>query len=375
MKILVIDDEALMRDLISQLLQTRGWAVMEAPDGRAGLAQARQHLPDLILCDYDMMGMNGYEILAELRTSPATASIPFILVTGATDRVGVRQTMELGADDYLTKPFSEAALFKSVEARLARVRTAREQATQKLAALRSNIIAALPHELKTPLNGILGFSDLLVTDYEAFSREEVGEMLRDIRQSARALDRLIDRFFGYAELVLMTAIPAAQRKPASAASAAEARSTLETVTAAVAQRHHRQADLRLQLTEDGPAVAATVLARLTEELIDNACKFSAPGSPIELRGSRQEDCFILTVSDAGRGLTAEQIADAGALLQFDRHRHEQQGVGLGLATVRLLAESQGGALTLHSEPGRGTTARVTLPASEDLLHEDEYPGS
>lgn len=360
MKILVIDDDASLRHMIHKMLQHSGWDVIEAANGEAGLLQARTHLPDLILCDFDMEGLNGFQTLAALRATDATATIPFVLMTGAMERAGLRHSMELGADDYLAKPFDQPQLLKCLEARVARAQRNRQQAEQKLAALRSSIMAALPHAFKTPLNGILGFAELLATDHNSFSRDEIHEMAKTIHESAKTLDLLVDRFLSYTELVL-TAAHSGQRAGRSDVGDVDSHANLDTVARRVAERYHRQPDLVLDLGTVAPAITSAQLARLAEELIDNACKFSVTPSKIEIGTGVLDTRFVLEVRDAGRGLTAEQIADAGAFLQFDRRRYEQQGAGLGLASARLLVDLNGGELSIHSEPGRGTTVRVTLP--------------
>src|SRR5207247_392664 len=155
-KILVIDDEEWLREMVQLALSQQGYEVVEAPNGATGVEVARKQLPDLILCDVNMDKMDGYLTLSSLRNEPATASIPFILMTGLADHAGMRHGMELGADDYLPKPFAIDALYAAVEARLKKVQTVRQEAEKKLADLRDNISMMLPHELRTPLNGILG---------------------------------------------------------------------------------------------------------------------------------------------------------------------------------------------------------------------------
>ena len=87
-------------------LREKGFDVVEAENGATGIEVARRELPDLILCDVNMEKVNGYLTLSALRNEPATAAIPFILMTGLADNAGMRQGMELGADDYLPKPFA-----------------------------------------------------------------------------------------------------------------------------------------------------------------------------------------------------------------------------------------------------------------------------
>src|SRR5215475_5662739 len=160
-KILVIDDEEWLREMMLLALRQRGFEVIEAENGEKGIEVARQELPDLILCDFNMDKVEGYLTLSSLRSEPATAAVPFILMTGLADHAGMRHGMELGADDYLPKPFSIDALYAAVEARLKKVQAVRLEAEKKLADLRDNISLMLPHELRTPLNGILAYGEIL----------------------------------------------------------------------------------------------------------------------------------------------------------------------------------------------------------------------
>ena len=166
-KILVIEDAQSLRRDILEMLRFEGYDVVGAEDGLVGVDRAREEMPDLIICDIMMPGRDGYGVLEELRRDPLTTSIPFIFLTARTDRVDVRQGMELGADDYLTKPFTASELLATVTTRLEKRTQISQIADRKLDDLRENIILALPHELRTPLNVILGFSDLMMTDYNA----------------------------------------------------------------------------------------------------------------------------------------------------------------------------------------------------------------
>ena len=105
-KILVIDDEEWLREMIQLALRQRGFEVIEAANGADGIEKARKELPDLILCDINMGKVDGYLTLSSLRNEAPTAAIPFILMTGLADNAGMRHGMELGADDYLPKPFT-----------------------------------------------------------------------------------------------------------------------------------------------------------------------------------------------------------------------------------------------------------------------------
>ena len=125
------DDEEWLREMMLLALRQRGFQVIEAENGALGIELARKELPDLILCDVNMEKVDGYLTLSSLRTEASTASIPFILMTGLADNAGMRHGMELGADDYLPKPFTTDGLYAAVDARLKKAQTVRDEAERK----------------------------------------------------------------------------------------------------------------------------------------------------------------------------------------------------------------------------------------------------
>src|SRR5215472_17449751 len=127
-KILVIDDEEWLREMVQMALRQRGFDVVEAGDGASGIEVAKRELPDLVLCDVNRQKVDGYLTVSSLRSDATTASIPFILMTGLADTAGMRHGMELGADDNLPKPFTIDALYAAVETRLKKAQALRDEA-------------------------------------------------------------------------------------------------------------------------------------------------------------------------------------------------------------------------------------------------------
>jgi DNA-binding response OmpR family regulator len=124
-KILVIEDEGPIRDKIEMVLRLEGYDVMGAADGESGVAAAIAQSPDLIICDVLMPRMNGYSALSALRSDDRTAAIPVIFLTAAVSRQDMRKSMELGADDFIPKPYTVDELLTAVQTRLARQATIR----------------------------------------------------------------------------------------------------------------------------------------------------------------------------------------------------------------------------------------------------------
>jgi two-component system sensor histidine kinase/response regulator len=357
-KILIIDDDPALREVIQLALDHAGFEVVEAEDGAKGVQMASLHLPDLILCDVRMEKMDGYRALAALRQNSTTAPIPCILMTGQADTAGMRQGMELGADDYLSKPFTVPQLLGAVNARLKKLQAVREQAERKLADLRANISLALPHELLTPLNGILGFSDILITDHGTLQPQEIVSMSEAIRDSAKRLHRLIENFLIFAQMELLQSD---QVEALREGRTTDVRKPVERVAWLRARQTGRGDDLILELCESSAGIAEDYFTKVVDELLDNAFKFSPPGTPVRVLSTTNGNSFILRVVDHGRGMKTEHIAEVGAYMQFERKFYEQQGSGLGLTIAKRLTEIHGGELNIQSELGEGTTVEVRLP--------------
>jgi CheY-like chemotaxis protein len=117
-KILVIEDDTIMRENMAEILELSGYEVEVAENGKQGVSKAKTMLPDLIVCDIKMPVLDGYGVLHILNKDPKLAGVPFIFVTAKTDRNDRRKGMEMGADDYITKPFEDTELLNAVEIRL-----------------------------------------------------------------------------------------------------------------------------------------------------------------------------------------------------------------------------------------------------------------
>ena len=199
-RILVIENETCIRENPREMLEAEGFRVDEADSGEDGIRQAMEEPPDLVVCDVMMPGKDGFEVLAELRNHESTIHLPFLFLTARADRGSLRKGMELGAEDYLTKPFSRTELLAAVRTRLTRAESLAATYRRQLGTLRNTLSRALPHELLTPLNGILGLSGILVEEYETVHRGEMLDIAKGISDSGEALHRLVRRFLCYAEM-------------------------------------------------------------------------------------------------------------------------------------------------------------------------------
>jgi two-component system, sensor histidine kinase and response regulator len=365
--LLVIDDEEPFRSVVALTLRQHGHIVIEASDGDMGVRLAEDHLPDLIICDIFMGHKDGFAVLQALRDNPHTLLIPFIFMTGQGNKRNLRLGMVLGADDFLPKPFSPEELIAAVDARLNKHRAFLQQSETKLATLRDNIGMSLPHEMLTPLQGILGAAEIILTDSERLPPEVV-EMAQQIMESGNRLHRTIQHFLIYAqmELLAMNSPKLASFGKSPPLPLARAIRTIATNTARNATREN---DLQMRLIEGTVCIAEDLFSNIVGELLNNAFKFSPPGTSVQLVSSIEDSFYRIDIQDAGCGMKPEELAQVGAFMQFQRRLLEQQGSGLGLIIARRLCEFHGGSLGLQSHNNHGTLAIVRLPRAEGAPEE------
>jgi two-component system sensor histidine kinase/response regulator len=354
-KILIIEDQVSLKDEINDLFSFEGYLAFSASNGIEGLEMARKHIPDLILCDIMLPGLNGHEILQELRKDESTQLIPFIFMTALSEREDFRAGMELGADDYISKPFTWDELHKSVKSRLAKSKQHQDLANEALDELRTSIITSLPHELRTPLNGILGFAQLLKSDPDIFNNMELKEVGENIYISANRLYRLIQNYLLYAQLEL--------RKPGGEGKyrLKNPEKYCESIARDFAMRYNRINDLELQIEGGEITLAEVDFSKVMEEILDNAFKFSASGQKVEVSCRPEGNVYIVVIKDHGIGLKPDEIIKIGAYMQFNRRINEQQGSGLGLIISIRIVELYEGKMQITSEIGKGTSIHMSFP--------------
>jgi len=361
-KILVIEDDINVRQNLADLLCAENFNVITAENGYIGLQLAQAEIPDLVICDVMMPELDGYEVLKKLRQNPLTAIIPLIFLTAKSEKNDFRKGMNLGADDYIIKPFSRAELLAAIACRLEKQTVIYQQTQEKLDKLRNSITLSLPHELRTPLNGILGFSQILMEESDLLDAQSIKEMAEFIYQSSQRLFHLIQKFLLYAEIEIIATDP--QRVQEIQSQSTEFPTwELTNLINEIAKNAGREADIQLDLCQCYVNISAKKLTKIFEELFDNALKFSPCGTPIKITAKVINNTLSLSFSDRGRGMSADQIAELGAYRQFERKLHEQQGSGLGLIIAKRLAELHGGSLKIESKPHEKTIVTVTLPCS------------
>ncbi|MFN6462354.1 MAG: response regulator [Nostoc sp. DedVER02] len=360
-KILVVEDEPQVRENIVSILGFEGFYRTAAENGLIGLQRAKEEMPDLIICDVMMPELNGYEFIESLRQDPQMASIPVIFLTAKADRIDFRQGMELGADDYLTKPFTPSELRRAIEVQFKKQTIIAQKNQVKFQQLCNTITVSLPHELHTPLQSIIALPQLLMEEWDFTPDTEKLEMIETVYTSGKRLYGLTQNFLLYAKLEVTISDAEKVAGIREYAPHTFLKVMVEETAYQEAENAQRTLDLEIDLQDEAVQISSASLKKVIQELINNAFKFSQSGSKVSVIGVPSNNLYSLYVIDYGRGMTSEQIANVGAYIQFNHKLYEQNGAGLGLITSKRLIELYGGEFTIESIPGKQTIVRIALP--------------
>jgi hypothetical protein len=363
--VLAIDDDETFLTAVKLRLEAGGFVALTASNGIDGIRLARDHKPDLILCDVDMPETDGFGVLASLRADPEAKMFPFIFLTGKNAEADLRRGMVHGAEDYLCKPVAGQVLISSIRSQLDRASTRKDHEDARLRDTAAAFVNTLAHELRTPLCGLLPIPDLIENYSDESDKEGVREACHFLRKSAERLHKAVERFLSFYSIV--TGHAACNNKPQSAGCLAmDVAHLVSTCKELGGIQPNREQDLTIEVDMNLPDQASTSLTSseiklVLRELVDNAFKFSNRGSPVAVKLAVKDNALRLTVSDRGRGMTDDQVKSIRVLRQFDRSTFEQQGFGLGLATVGHLLAMRGGSFVIKSNMNAGTTVTAQIP--------------
>nr|WP_246462691.1 GAF domain-containing sensor histidine kinase [Pelagicoccus albus] len=228
--------------------------------------------------------------------------------------------------------------------------------------LKNCLKRSIPHELRTPLNGLVGFSKILWKNWKVLPEDEVARILDFLCLSGERLDRSVRRLCMLNELQII----ASDRDEILALRDCDPislKSSVDSALCDVAALENRWSDLEVSVEPVLVASPEGHFSAMLGELLENAAKFSSPGTVISIEGSREKAGYRLIVRDHGRGMTQEQIERLDDFVQFDREIHEQQGMGLGLSLVSRLCALLGIGFTLESPRRDGLKVTLRIPAS------------
>lgn len=359
-KILVIEDTDNVRDNIVEILESEDYEVHSAENGKVGLEMAINIQPDLVLCDIMMPVMDGYETLKEMRKNVVTSTVPFVFLTAKNTRHDQRLGMELGADDYIPKPFTIEELVGAVSMRLKRSEEFKEKSEKKLNELTKNMGTPITDVINEPLKAIVGFSKMLMTEYSTMEKFEMAEFNQLIYKAGMKLNTIVGKSFLYYQLQALE-LDKEKLSIKSNEDTKDFKDLMEPAIQDMALEMKRNDDLMINLENANLKLPADLLKNAVLEVVENAFLFSPKRSAVRVVGGKENKHYIITVRDEGLGMTQDQITNIGAYKKYQEDLENKSGVGLGLINAKKIAEIFGGNILIKSSLGMETTVRLTFP--------------
>lgn len=359
-RIIIVDDDPDVLETVTRVLHAEQHDVTVAVNGAQGIQLIQSRPLDLILCDISMPIVDGYAVFQAIKNDVKTNDIPFVFVTARGARSDQRKGMELGADDYLIKPFSTKELLSCVRTQIVKRHLMADRYETTLRMVRKNIIYALPHELRTPLSQIIGFAGLLEMETDPLVAATAKDYGKRIANASKRLEHLIENYLVYAQIEIVGS-SAEELEKLRNHIVKDAAPIIEKSVSERAHHFNREKDVQSKIESCTLRISDSDLTKIISELVDNALKFSLAGSALVIDTIKTENKYQISIRDKGRGMSESQIALLDAYMQFDRAFYEQQGIGLGFIIAKRLTELHGGNLKLQSKPDVGTNIDITFP--------------
>lgn len=399
--LLIVDDQVLNLHILSHIFQV-DHTIRTATSGQQALDACEQELPDLILLDVVMPGMNGHQVCAYLKANPRTRDVPIIFVTGQNNPEEESVGLALGAADFISKPVNAAVvrarvrgqlllrqtlrevrdLNENLEARVAQrtheleqalevVRQSQEQlARSEAQATLSTLIASVSHEMGTPLGNAGMLAGTLWDQTQDFQRAaQTGTLTRSglnqyLAQMAEGTELLRNNLARAVELLedfhqVATDQASEQRRTFDLAEVVS--EVLHTLSPSLKRYPHRiQVEIPPGIAMDShPGALGQILINLVNNAYLHAFEGRSQGE-LTLRAQAQGDCVTITVADNGVGMPQERMDKM--FQPFFSTKIGQGGTGLGMAIVQnLVTKSLGGHITVQSTVGEGTQFHIVLP--------------
>ncbi len=361
-RVLVVDDNASFLSVIHDFLEDCGYRVLTAIDGESALATLSESVPDIIISDVMMPGIDGVQFQDTVRATPEWSDIPFIFLTALSSPDEVKRGKERGCDDYLTKPFQPDELAAVIKGKITLAKRRKTLSEEKMEVYRRRIIHTLSHEFRTPLVAINTGSELLLDQHESLDRDRMRHLIESIHRGGKRLQNLVNDFMTLQQIDSGNAEKAQQRLrrpiPVQRLIETAVESFHEVLVGKPAKTVLRSAI--------PPSLSVLVydvqVIDLFHRLLSNAHKFGDPERATEVSVGVCENSVEVHIRDYGKGMSGKALEDVcQSFNQINRDKLEQQGCGLGLTIASYYASLNGGHLSFDNPEGGGVDAVVNLP--------------
>ncbi|MBF0452744.1 MAG: response regulator [Candidatus Magnetomorum sp.] len=370
MTALVADDNNTARKIVSDVLKREGLAVIEATDGMYAYETMCNHMSDidLVISDFFMPRLTGEDLCRKIRKELELIDLPIIIITAMSDHAELLRLFKAGATDYLIKPFVKEELIARLSVQLERTHLNRRlrDSINKLKGLnqmKDDLLAVCSHDLRTPLNGIIGFTDLMIE--KDYLQSEDKEWLGHIKESGNFLMSLINDILDLSKI-----------QSDKSQLAMEPILSVSLTQACISALKHHAAQKNIDITFEDSSVNGVIycnkngLKRVINNLLSNAIKFTPDGGKIVVTVATETSGELsISVQDSGIGIPKDQIP-----YLFDKFTKTSQsgtkgekGTGLGMSIVKEMIDRHEGKIEVTSVVNKGTCFKILFPQVEPQL--------
>lgn len=361
-QILVIEDDESARDTLQEMLSMEGYKVILAENASQGILAAKAKCPELILCDIEMPDLDGYQVFEELHNYPSTELIPFIFLTGRVNSADLRTGMNLGADDYLTKPWLQSDLLLAIQTRLARYQHIIQRSERKASDEKEAIIRQITHELEHPINNMKMAKTLILQLFGGKIPKQVVHVLDTYQTGTNCIQRMIE------QMILLLELESGTINRSSVQAASQDFKVNELLLDSVKLGHQfaperRHIELRMGDNDITRFLhgCPKLLKHALGEIVANALDFSLENRSVGIKHwVSQEKLFILVMNEGLTIPTSEISEIFQPFYRLEKDQSNRRGLGIGLSLAQQIVYLHQGNLRLLPTP-TGTSALIQLP--------------
>ncbi len=373
MKVLIVDDNPKITAIAKVHLKKEALEVISAENGKSALESAQKDSPDLILLDVDMPDMSGFEVCQVLKSNTELCLIPVIFLTATDDNASRIKGLDLGAADYVTKPFDSSELRARVRATLRTKKLQDQQATlnleleerveqrtekiNRLLRQKDAFVNQLSHDLKTPLTPLVALLPMVANRTED---KESKKMLDLVMDNVDYMKNLTEMTLQFARL----GSASTELKLETIDLVSEIRNIIESLSPIFEEKGINAVDN----TTAAPDIEVDrmLIKELLHNLISNAVKYTNENGIVTFDVITNGESVEVSVKDNGVGMSEEQIKRVfEEFYKVDDSRNDRSSTGLGLAICQRIIEKHGGSIRAESQGiGQGTTMHFAIPISQ-----------
>lgn len=358
-KILIVDDDPVNLSLLFSYLNKLGFTVFTAQDGTSALEQIPRLLPDLVLLDILMPEVDGFEICRQLKIQPATAHIPIIFMTALTNVRDLVTGFQMGAVDYIMKPFSPEEILARISTHLTLQQ--QQQELRHVSTLKDQLFALVASDLKEMLSTLVGLSDFLVMSVAEIKSENIQKAAKMVETSVQNATKLLENLSHWANIHSGAFKLQSERLDLHEV-------VLENIV--LLRTHARNKQIHLSHSIQPQTFVYTdhdTVSLVLRNLLVNALWFTNAGGQVTVTANVTKDVVEVSVSDTGIGISADQLVRLFHIDQKVRRygTNGEHGTGLGLVLCKDLIELNGGQISVNSAPQHGSCFTFTLPRAQN----------